>query len=286
MRDARLIETSDVPLDEIAVGDRLRNVSEAALEGLEASVDELGVVLDEIHLRRVRHQDDQLVLMAGGHRLALARRKGWKTIRAKVWDCTDNWAALVEIDDNLAHAELAPLELARFLAERKRIYEKLHPEAKAGVAGANARWHAGDTMSFASSIAEKRDISERHVQRLIAVGEVLTDEMYADLNATSADTSRTVSLADLQALAKLSEPEDRKKAIADFCADPKLPKLKGVVAGLQETAKPPKDPAEEGFKALLTAWKRAPKAARKRFVSEENVELFNILRDIDGGLSE
>lgn len=280
MRDARLIEIADVPLAEIDAGGRLRKVSPKALDSLEASVDELGFVLDEIHLRRVRHQGGKLKLMAGGHRLALAHRKAWVTIKAKIWDCSDDWAALVEIDDNLAHSELAPLELAVFLARRKAIYERLYPETKAGVAGGLARQGlAGDTMSFAASVAEKRDLSERHVQRLIAAGSALSEDDIADLEATAAVTGRQVALADLQALAKLGEPEERRRAIWTFCNGTSLKTLrKAIDFNRHETeSTPPKDPVEEAFKALMTAWKRAPKAARRRFLSEAHGDLYPLI---------
>lgn len=280
MRKARLIETRDVPIDEIDVGERLRYVSAAALEGLEASVDDLGVVLDEIHLRRVRHQGNKLKLMAGGHRLALADRKGWNTIRAKIWDCSDDWAALVEVDDNLAHAELSPIELARFLAKRKAVYEKLHPEAKAGVAGGKARHGlAADIMSFAASVAEKRDLSERHVRRLIAAGEALTEEMVADLNVAQLVTKRPVGVTDLMALSKLDDPEERRRAVWTFCNATTLPTLKKAIAYSHGADKPAKDPVEDGFNALMAAWKRAPAAARRRFVSDAYDELSGLTSD-------
>ncbi|HPT48548.1 MAG TPA: hypothetical protein PLM07_21900, partial [Candidatus Rifleibacterium sp.] len=53
-------------------------------------------------------------------------------IAAHIWtDVTDDWARLMEVDDNLAGAEMNALDTAVFLAERKKVYEKLHPETKA-----------------------------------------------------------------------------------------------------------------------------------------------------------
>lgn len=281
MREARLIEIADVPLAKIDAGGRLRKVSPKALDSLEASVDELGFVLDEIHLRRVRHQGGKLKLMAGGHRLALAHRKDWTTIKAKIWDCSDDWAALVEIDDNLAHSELAPMELAVFLARRKAIYERLYPETRQG--GDRGNQHTGgrqtDMMSFCQSIAEKRDLSERHVRRLIAVGGALSEDDIADLEATAAVTGRQVALADLQALAKLGEPEERRRAIWTFCNGTSLKTLRKAIDFNRREAEatPPKDPVEEAFKALMTAWKRAPRAARRRFLSEVHGDLYPLM---------
>ena len=47
--------------------------------------------------------------MAGAHRLTAARELGWETIKVTCWTCTDDFARLMEIDDNLAGAELTAL---------------------------------------------------------------------------------------------------------------------------------------------------------------------------------
>ena len=114
---AELISTGPVPVADIHAEKRLRPVSETALVSLMASIGELGVMKDEVHLRQVGGKNSRLVLIAGGHRLEAAKRLDWKAIPAKVWKCSADWARLMEIDDNLANAELDALELAIFLAE-------------------------------------------------------------------------------------------------------------------------------------------------------------------------
>ena len=174
MAEPRLMKIDRVKVGEVLVTARLRPVSEAGVESLLASIAEIGVMKDAIHVRQKK--GGQLVLIAGGHRLEAARRLGWEEIEAKVWaDVTDDWARLMEIDDNIAGAELNPLDTALFLAERKRVYERLHPETKAKV-GAElvaCRWNTADTMSvasFAAATAEKFVMTDRHVRRLIAAG--------------------------------------------------------------------------------------------------------------------
>ena len=128
---AKLLETVELPIRQIGTSDRLRPISETAVLSLMASIEEIGLQ-SEIHVRRVRHQGGKLKLIAGGHRLEAVSRLGCTSIMAKVWDCTDDWALMAEIDDNLAHTDLSPLDLAVFLAERKVVYERMYPETKHG----------------------------------------------------------------------------------------------------------------------------------------------------------
>ncbi|ARE38250.1 ParB-like nuclease domain protein [Rhodovulum sp. P5] len=151
---ARLVEPYTL-LDPAGIedGPRLRTVSDAGVEAIRASYAELGHIKDPIDVRRKR--GGKLVLMAGGHRLAFARAEGLQ-VPAKIWVCNDDFARVMEIDDNLAGSELTPLHTAVFLAERKRIYEKMHPETRAQVAGGLGRQGlAAELGSFADVTAEK-----------------------------------------------------------------------------------------------------------------------------------
>jgi ParB family chromosome partitioning protein len=122
---------SDIDID---AENRLRPASEAGVESLIASIEELGIIKNPIHVRRKRRADGTtLVLIDGGHRLEAAKRLGWTDIPARVWsDISDADARFMEIDGNLAGKALDPIDQAEFLAERKRVYEKQHPETAKG----------------------------------------------------------------------------------------------------------------------------------------------------------
>ncbi len=270
MKSPTLQMTGQVPVAEIDARNRLRPVSEAGVESLITSITEVGVMKDPIHVRRKK--TGQLVLIAGGHRLEAARVLGWETIEAKVWtDVTDDWSRLMEIDDNLAGAEMNPLDTAVFLAERKKVYEKLHPEAKAatGAALAAKRWDAADTMSvasFARATAEKFGMSDRHVRRLIEAGTKLGVD-----SARLRQAPRPVSLKDLIEIAKIGEVTERYSVIdalikgeAKTAAQARRA-FSSTESGVEA---PVKDPAEDAFQALMKAWERAPMAALRRFVHE------------------
>lgn len=263
-----------VPVADIDAKNRLRPVSEAGVEALKASIAETGVMKDAIHVRQKKGKG--LVLLAGAHRLEAARQMGWTEIEAKVWtDVTDDWSRLMEIDDNLAGAEMGPLDTAVFLAERKAVYERLHPETKRGVAGALARHSATDIVSvasFAATTAEKFGLSERHVYRMLSIGGALSHDELRWLRASKAP----IRLADLQALAKIGDGKERSQVCIRLSNGAKsaADAWRSHRAEAGDEA-PVKDPVEEAFIALSKAWARAPMAAKKRFLINHRHDIWD-----------
>jgi len=275
MRDARLIETTEITIADIDTTDRLRPVSDTAVQSLIVSIEQLGSMKDEIHVRKVAHKNGALRLIAGGHRVAAATALGWEKIPAKIWDCTDDWAMLLEIDDNLAHAELDALDLAVFLSKRKRVYEKLHPETKAGVAGANSRWNATELSSFASTAAEKRGITERQIRKIVAVGDALSPFVIAKFRAMQSPAT----LKDLQTYAKIKDGAVRAEVLN------RLKSSKNVAEALRKVS-PKKSkydsPNDEAYAKLYSHWKRSPIALKRRFARDFKDELTDLIAEIGG----
>jgi len=286
MSAPRLIETRDLDPAEIEVHARKRDVSDAAVESLMASITELGMVKDEIIVRRVK-RSGALRLVAGAHRLEACRRLE-RPVPAKVFACTDAWAELMEIDDNIAGGELTILDTAVFLAHRKRIYEELHPEAKRGYAGGKARHdQLTDILSvgcFAATTAEKLGVSERKVYRLLAVGSALDPKDVRLLRAAP----QPVQMADLQHIAKIGEPAERYfvcEALSEGRAN-KAAEARRAYAAARDGAPAPQDPVEEAFNRLRNTFERAPKAARRRFVEAYLDTLAPLVEDAQGGPAE
>lgn len=243
---------------------RLRPVSDAGVQSVMSSIVELGVMKDPIHLRLKRARkgyEDWFELIAGGHRLEAAKRLGWEVIPARVWECSDAWARLMEVDDNLAGAELSPLDTAVFLVERKRLYEELHPETKAGVAGAASRWeNANDTMSFASATAEKFGVNKRTIERLIAAGSHLHPTEVVKLRGAP----KQPTLADLAQLSKLADAT-RRDVVRRMCDGTAKSAAKAIKATSGQTEREKRDPADAAFDTLVAAWSRAPQGVKARF---------------------
>lgn len=277
MKQPTLMKQNRVRLAEIDLGTRLRPVSEAGVESLIASVTETGVMKDAIHVRK--RKDGSLVLIAGAHRIETARRLGWEEIEAKVWtDVTDDWALLMEVDDNLAGAEMNALDTAVFLATRKEVYERLHPETKRGIAGAAGRWDATEpsSVAFAKATAEKFGLTDRQVRKIVAAGTALSPRDIAHLR----QAQRPVTLKDLTELAKIGNPVERGDVVlrlsagnAKSAADAR--RSLRVEAGLEG---PVKSATDQQYLALKSAWVRASKAALDRFLDDH-------LTDIEAALA-
>ncbi|QBF31537.1 ParB/RepB/Spo0J family partition protein [Thalassococcus sp. S3] len=278
MKHPKLIKIADIPLEQIEVVDRQRPVSDAGVEGLRASIETIGLQ-SEIHVRKPTKKDGLYRLILGGHRLEAFRQMGRETIPAKIIECTLEAARLMEVDENLARADLQPLDLCVFLHRRKTIYEKAYPETQQGVAGSAARWGATDTMSVASFVpntAQKTGLSQRHVRRLVEVGGSLTEEDVSALRAAATDPM----LADLLALAKCKTAKARSAACKAFSEG----KVKNVRAALAPKPKAePKNAEQEQEKALDAAFKRAGKRVKRRFVEEHATELVRLLDEISRG---
>ena len=276
MKSPTLLKRETVAIDQIDVGERLRPVSEAGVESLIASITELGVMKDPIHLRQKKN--GQLVLIAGGHRLEAAKRLGWSDVSAHVWaDVTDDWARLMEVDDNLAGAEMNALDTAVFLAKRKEVYERLHPETAAGVFKGNRHTGslAADMMSvtsFATATAEKFGLTDRHVRRMIAVGSALNRVDLTRLRAAP----KPVTLADLQVIAKATSSDEQAHIVSALSAGSakSAGQARAAFIAREKGIEPSvKDPVDASFLALSALWSRAPKASKRRFVDAMAAEL-------------
>ena len=201
---AQAATTNGVPVADITViPNRMRRLRPDVVDELAKSIAAQGL-LHPITLRK-RASDGGHVLVAGRHRLEAVRKLGHETVAAVILDGADSdRAQLVEIDENLIRADLTPAERAAHQAKRKEIYERLHPETKAGAAqakGMNAaqgrgRQNGDDVDRYTADAAKKTGKSERSIQREAARGAAIPD--VAALAGTSLD-----KCDELDALAKL-----------------------------------------------------------------------------------
>jgi ParB family transcriptional regulator, chromosome partitioning protein len=266
---------TSLPLGEIAINTRIRPVSEATVQGLMHVIEVFGFTTPIV----VRKKKAGFELIDGANRLEALRRLGSANAPVAVFTCTDDAAQAAEASQNLAGAGMSPLDDALFLAAYQDAYQKLYPESVRGMAGAIARHEgANDTLSFAAVVAEKRSMSTRQVQRIATVGRSLDRTLVAQLRSAP----NKLTMTDLKDIGKITDDAERAQVVLKLSTGQakKVSQARALYAAEKGETATPKDPVEEGFKALLNAWSRAPAAARRRFVDEERAALSALL---DGG---
>ena len=297
---ARLIRPIDVT--SVRIENRLRAVlDDAKIQALAASLATIGLMSPIVV--RPSEPADNYVLVAGAHRLEAARRLGWELIDARVHTGSPDEMRLIEIDENLARAELTPLDRALFVTERKRVYLRMHPERTRGGDRRSAAYrqkHRTDTMSdrsppggepdhptdtlsvcpppaanphnqtatmsvrsFAADAGDRAGLTERTIYRALEIGEGLDP----DLALALARTPLAHREGDLRRIAGMPGGEQRAliRAIDSLDEPPRtLRELPLAGAAAAGDASPPGPPAP-ALPALKRAWRRAGDAERQRF---------------------
>jgi len=254
-----------IPLDQIDVGPRLRMLDEAWVELLAASLAERGQ--DTPITVRPSDAPGRFILVAGGHRVAAAEMAGLTALTAFVTAATDDEATLAEIDENLMRRELSALDRAVFLATRKDVYERLHPETAHGKAKKNKAQEKSASlhtfpMSFAKATAAKLGVDRSSIARAIARAAIPADVRAMIANHPVADSG-----AELDRLAGLTPDTQRKIAAALTRAEAPARNVGAAiteVVGLPPTT-PGYDQARE-FLRLTEAWRKAGRGARQQFL--------------------
>lgn len=197
--DQIALPTEWVSLDCIEIPANRREFDEATVDSLFDSIGKIGL----LHPISVREHfdaegDQHIDLVSGRNRLEALRRLGVTQAECLVIGGGNALIAeLAEIDENLIRAKLSPAQEAAAITRRKLIYESLHPETRAGVAGAEAKHgRASATVSFAESTAKATGKSRRTVERAAARGKALGIGNLAKIANTSLDKP-----AELEALA-------------------------------------------------------------------------------------
>lgn len=222
-----------------------------------------GAKLPPIQLRP--GEGDRFWLVIGGHRLAGARLAGLAEIGADIRDLSEAEARLAEIDENLFRHELTIIDRALSLAERKRVFEELHPETKHGGSRKPLRKQDGFQVAksatrFSEEVAERIGLSERSVQQAVALANALSPDAVALIRGTYlADHG-----SDLAALARLRP--DQQLFAARQIAGGEAKTLKDSLTALGR-GPAPVDEQERLFQAIASAWSRANAKTRKRVIA-------------------
>lgn len=193
-----------IPVERIIVANRLRPVDADYVQMLAASMAETGqhtpIQVGPANAEGLHR------LIAGAHRHSAALAAGLPSLQAIVFSGSELEARMLEVDENLLRRELSEMDRAVFLAERKAIYEALHPETAHGKAPkgkVEENFHIPGRESFAAETAKKLGVSDRQVRTYLARARI-----EPELRAQLAPTRWADHGATLDALAKAA-PDHR-----------------------------------------------------------------------------
>ncbi len=244
------MKTVEVPIAKIQVSPSRRKTTPDNVKAVADSIQEIG-------LQHPIGLTKSFQLIHGRNRLEAYQLLGHAKIPAIIHDLDDLHAELAEIDENIAHNPLTAVEQTKALARRKEIYEALHPERKAGAKQGKkdaGKKEPGDkAVSFAEETAQKTGKSRRTVQRDVAIGEAISDEV-AELIK---DTPVADNKSELKKLAKL-EPEEQ-KLVAQMLADGEVETVSEAITSHDGVKQEPVEPSEvlrQMLERTLDTWFR------------------------------
>jgi ParB family transcriptional regulator, chromosome partitioning protein len=260
-----------IQIDSVAVGTRLRQISEAQVEALVASIGDVGLLNPiTVYPRKIMqssHFIDGYGLVAGAHRLEASKRLGLVDIAAHVVDLEELERQIAECDENLCASILTKAERALFTKRRKDAYEALHPETKHGANQHTRSPKVEDSSNvdrFTLDTAKKTGRSEQSVQRDAERGGRIDARALALVTGTKLDNGSY-----LDKLKSVPAADQVGKVKADLATT----KAKSV-----RVARDPKNDdqvKEEQVAALMAAWNRANKQAREEFLSRIDAPVFD-----------
>lgn len=199
------MQIQNIPIEQITCGKRIRPLKADAVTELAKSIEQIGL-LNPIAVR----EDNQLI--AGRHRLEAVKSLGWSTVPANVCSVNELQSRLAEIDENLIRNDLTALEHAEHLAERKQVYEGIHPETKREATLKQHRLAESakrTAPSFVADTAAKTGASERTVRTDVQIGTAI-DEPVRDMIR---DTDIADKKTELLKLAQM--PKEQQKSVAE-----------------------------------------------------------------------
>jgi ParB-like chromosome segregation protein Spo0J len=149
--------------DEITVRAALRTLNPDAVAKIAASVAEVGLQnLPTVRWTRDVSGDDELVLVAGRHRLEAVKSLGWTMVECSVVDLDERDARLWEIAENLHRAELTVQERSDHIAEWiKLTEEKARKVAQVGPPSGGAQPKERGIRKAAAELGVSRQEAQR-----------------------------------------------------------------------------------------------------------------------------
>lgn len=242
---------------DIEAGARLRSVDLAKVEGIKASIAEIGLrtpVTVAIH-----QGDDEWAfrLVAGAHRLEALRQLGEEFVDAFVMEGDPEDAELWEIDENFARAELSDAQRADHHVRREAIL------VRKGVVldykGGRPAKSVTKLVAYSDKTAGDLGVHPNTIRRDLRRGKKIDPAVLADVAGT--DLDKGVVLDQLAATPREEQPA----------------RLEQMRSAVRLAPDPLNDPEahEKQLAALMSAWNRAAGVVREEFLLRIDQPVFD-----------
>jgi ParB family transcriptional regulator, chromosome partitioning protein len=282
-----------VPISEIQIGKRLRQLRESTVTELMESISRIGlrtpITVDSRPAKREGGGMDIVVfdLVAGHHRLEACRRLGWTEIEVDNVSMNGDERALWEIDENLCRADLTELERGEHLTRRKDVYEALHPQTKHGAnRQPSGQFSHTEVARFSEDTASKIGIDDstirKSIRRVAKIDEKVRDRIRdnpeiansgVELDAlASLDRRQQDKAVSLVESGKAAGIRDAKRQIA-----PKPPSKEAQIRALREQGVEPQERPADPLISKAGAAYYAEQSAR---VAPDLPALEQVLREL------
>lgn len=265
--------TDPIPIALITPGIRIREIDEKTVEGLMASINEVGLLHPIIVRPFIVVTDGRAkpgyILVAGLHRLEAMKRRGATHIPATVVEVSDLLATIAECDENLCGSNLSPAERALFTRRRKDAYEALHPETKAGQSQAvgmnSSLGHnvgAKFAPTFTADTAAKTGMKPRAVELDAERGRKVAEPILQEIAGTDLDKGVVLD--------RLKKAKDQKAELETIRKERKTKPVKPAPAPLNDI-----ETEEQWLTAIMRVWNLGAPQWRERFLETVDTPVFD-----------
>lgn len=259
-----MAEFKTIPIDQIIIPERLREVEEDHALAISQSIVEHGL-LNPITVRPTpASKGGNYTLIAGAHRLRAMVLLEEKEIDAVLVAADRDEALLLEITENVFRNDLSKLDRAIFVTTYRDVWERKYGKVEAGRPGnnrANIAQLIEDeaTAGFSLHVAERLGLSRRAVEYAQTIGKLLHRDLRQAIRGTSAADNQSALLK----LAKFEPAKQRQAAIAFR----EVGDLKRTFEIIDDSPKMKPDKQVALLSSLIDAWDRASEATKAQFMS-------------------
>lgn len=269
-----MAEIKTIAINDINVGERLREIEEDNAKVIAASIAEIGLQSAITVRPTPASKAGKYTLVIGGHRLRAAQLVGLTDIDAFIVKADSRQAQLLEISENLFRNELSVIDRAVFVQKYRELWEEENGEiARGGDQKSKGKVYPLIQGGFVSHVADRLGVSKESAKLLDRIARNLHQELKSALRGTSiADNQST-----LLKLAKMEPAQQRRAAIGWR----ETRDIQQVFKLLQDKPVEHVDEDEKLFSKLVDLWERAPGKVMVRFLEHIGAPAMEIEEEED-----